>query len=72
MIGELIFDKGRPGRRGSTLPSMDVPDHSAVPPGLSRTEAAPLPEVTELDTVRHYVNLSRKKSPEGANLSSPG
>ncbi len=60
MIGELIFEKGRPGRRGSTLPSLDVPLRSAVPPGLSRPKPAPLPEVSELDVVRHYVNLSRK------------
>ena len=60
MSNALIFEKGRPGRRGSTLPRLDVPEASGVTADLERGEAAGLPEVSELDVVRHYVNLSRK------------
>jgi len=56
----LIFDKSRPGRTGSTLPKLDVPPCDAVPDPLRRDLPAPLPEVSELDVIRHFVNLSRK------------
>lgn len=60
MLNELIFHKGRPGRRGSTLPAPDVPAAQPLRPELRRQAPAALPEVSELDVVRHYVNLSRK------------
>ncbi len=56
---ELIFEKSMPGRRGVVLPALDVPDAAAIPAALRRAKAAELPEVTELDAVRHFVNLSR-------------
>ncbi len=56
----LIFERGRPGRRGTSLPRLDVPERSAVPEALRRAAPAALPEVSELQVVRHFVNLSRK------------
>lgn len=56
----LIFERGRPGRQGSSLPALDVPAASAVQDDLKRDEPPPLPEVSELDMIRHFVNLSRK------------
>ena len=56
---KLIYESGRPGRTGSVLPVLDVPQGCAVPPLLRRTETAGLPEVSELETVRHFTNLSR-------------
>ena len=56
---ELIFEKSMPGRRGVVLPALDVPEAAAIPAALRRAKAAELPEVTELDAVRHFVNLSR-------------
>jgi len=56
---ELIFDKSSPGRPGTAVPRSDVPPASPLPARLTRTEAADLPEVSELDTVRHFTNLSR-------------
>ena len=56
---KLIYESGRPGRTGSVLPVLDVPQGCAVPPSLRRTETAGLPEVSELETVRHFTNLSR-------------
>lgn len=57
---ELIFSKGKPGRRGSTLPKFDVPEASAIPSALRRKEPVALPEVSELETIRHFMGLSRK------------
>jgi glycine dehydrogenase subunit 2 len=60
MSGNLIFDRSRPGRRGTTLPGLDVPEVETIPEGLRRPEPVNLAEVSELDAVRHYTNLSRK------------
>lgn len=57
---DLIFEKSVSGRRGVTLPGLDVPEASAIPAALRRATAAGLPEVTELDAVRHFVNLSQR------------
>ena len=57
---KLIFEKGRPGRRGSTLPALDVPRDIQIEDRFKRKKAAGLPEVSELDVMRHFVNLSRK------------
>ncbi|NOY74163.1 MAG: glycine dehydrogenase subunit 2 [Kiritimatiellaeota bacterium] len=56
----LIFEISKKGRRGSSLPGMDVPKMNAIPAGLRRTAAPALPEVTEQETVRHFTLLSRK------------
>jgi glycine dehydrogenase subunit 2 len=57
---ELIFAKGAPGRTGSSLPRFDVPKNDSIPDSLRRKEPAELPEVSELDAVRHFTLLSRK------------
>ncbi|MBT4815930.1 MAG: hypothetical protein HON70_09535 [Lentisphaerae bacterium] len=57
---ETIFSKSHSGRRGSSLPEPDVPCTDALPPELRRAEPAAMPEVSELDGVRHFVNLSRR------------
>ena len=56
---ELIFEKTRAGRRAVTLDALDVPD-APLPAQLLRREAAPLPEVSELDVVRHFTHLSQR------------
>ena len=53
----LIFEVSRPGREGVTTPKCDVPQ-TPIPQSLRRT-ALPLPEVAEVDVVRHYVRLSQ-------------
>ena len=58
----LIFELSRPGRKGYELPA-DTIGHdyfSELPSDLMRREPADLPEVSELDVVRHYTNLSSK------------
>jgi glycine dehydrogenase subunit 2 len=54
----LIFEVSRPGRDGVGLPACDVPE-TPVPAGLRRSAAPALPEVSEIDVVRHYVRLSQ-------------
>src|SRR5262249_29336670 len=57
----LLFESSRPGRATAILPESDVPDRplSELIPDEHRTPALlPLPELGELDVVRHYTNLS--------------
>ena len=60
---QLIFEKGAPGRRAATMTAMDVPTEtleSMIPAQLLRQEDAPLPEVSEIEIVRHYTHLSQR------------
>ncbi|AIE87449.1 aminomethyl-transferring glycine dehydrogenase subunit GcvPB [Fimbriimonas ginsengisoli] len=55
---ELIFDKSRPGRIGCNVPVCETPEVDlAATVGETRTELH-LPEIGELDVMRHFVNLS--------------
>lgn len=57
---KLIFDLSKAGRKGYSLPACKWENSvSELPAGLVRTEAPGLPEVSELDVVRHYTNLSQ-------------
>jgi glycine dehydrogenase subunit 2 len=53
-----IFEMSSPGRTAFTLPKLDVPEE-ALPAGYVRADLR-LPEVSELDLVRHYTRLSQK------------
>ena len=57
MAEPLIYDLSAPGRPGVPLPASDVPA-SALPQGLVRQDL-PLPELSEIDVVRHFVRLSQ-------------
>ena len=61
-MSKLIFDKSQAGRKRH-----DVADFGGIattspyaPEGIRRTAPIPLPELAEVDTVRHYIGLSRK------------
>ncbi len=54
----LLYEISAPGRRGASLPALDVPE-TAIPAAWQRDDL-PLPEVAEVDLVRHYVRLSQK------------
>jgi glycine dehydrogenase subunit 2 len=59
----LIFELSTPGRIGYSLPEMDVPESdlsSLLPEGYLRAVEPELPEVSELDIMRHYTALSRR------------
>jgi glycine cleavage system P protein (glycine dehydrogenase) subunit 2 len=58
---QLIFELSVPGRRAAIYPECDVPVDAVeelIPSGFLSDEPPALPEVTEPDVVRHYVNLS--------------
>ena len=53
----LLWEKGRPGRVGVSLPESDVPAAPYEAEGMVRTDLN-LPDLAELDVVRHYTRLS--------------
>ena len=59
---KLIFELSRPGRKGYELPAdkYETDGIAGIPADLQRTQPLELPEVSELDVVRHYTNLSNK------------
>ena len=57
---KLIFEKSVPNRRGPRPVESDVPVRAELPPALLRDRPAELPEVSELDVVRHFTELSRR------------
>lgn len=57
---KLIFEQSRPERVAYSLPELDVPVTDMLPAEFVREEAADLPEVSELDLIRHYTELSRR------------
>jgi len=59
MAEQLIFERSRPGRRAFA----QAPLHEAegnIPTELARDDAPLLPEVSELQVVRHYTRLSQQ------------
>ncbi|HSW44570.1 MAG TPA: aminomethyl-transferring glycine dehydrogenase subunit GcvPB [Phycisphaerae bacterium] len=60
---KLIFERSTPGLCAVSLPALDVPpvDRSKViPPELLADSPPPLPEIGELDLVRHYTRLAHR------------
>src|SRR5436309_3326946 len=60
---ELLFEMSHPGRRTHRLPPCEVPVKEAeelLPKATLADAAPPLPEVGQIDLVRHYVNLSSR------------
>ncbi len=58
-MGEpIIYEYSAPGRCAASLPEAGVPLTDLPPADLLRDDL-PLPEVTEVDLVRHYVHLSQ-------------
>ena len=56
----LIFELSQPGRMASAQVTTDSPLPDDLPEHLKRRDPIGLPEVSELQAVRHYTNLSRK------------
>ncbi|KZY36006.1 MULTISPECIES: aminomethyl-transferring glycine dehydrogenase subunit GcvPB [unclassified Oleiphilus] len=57
----LIFENGSQGRTASAqLPPKADSQATTIPQELLRQKPALMPEVSELQTVRHFTNLSRK------------
>ena len=60
MYDKLIFEISKEGRKGYSLPKTQLSNKVDLDPSLLRQKELDLPEVTELDVVRHYTNLSLK------------
>ncbi len=57
----LLFEQSRPGRIGADLPGLDVPDVDAatvLADVALRDDLPTLPELSEVDVVRHFTRLS--------------
>lgn len=61
----LLYEKTRPGRRTLKLAALDVPEKpldSLIPKARQRKTPPVLPEIGELDLIRHYTILSSKNT----------
>ncbi|MDX1814466.1 MAG: aminomethyl-transferring glycine dehydrogenase subunit GcvPB, partial [Thermodesulfobacteriota bacterium] len=57
---KLVYEISVDGRKGVRLPATDVPEATPLPGEFLRAGPAGLPELSELDVVRHYTQLSRR------------
>ncbi|HLR74912.1 MAG TPA: aminomethyl-transferring glycine dehydrogenase subunit GcvPB [Virgibacillus sp.] len=59
----LIFERSKEGRKSYSLPDLDVPEvnlEEELEDAYVRKEAPDLPEVSELEIMRHYTGLSNR------------
>src|SRR5688572_5512875 len=57
----LVFEEGSPGRRGYNLPALDVPDtplEEIVGLEFLRDPVAGMPELSEVEVIRHFTRIS--------------
>ncbi|MGC2323015.1 MAG: aminomethyl-transferring glycine dehydrogenase subunit GcvPB, partial [Terriglobales bacterium] len=56
----LIFEKSSPGKYEWKLPELDVPeaDPEKVLGGAARSDLGNMPEVSEIEIIRHFTRLS--------------
>jgi glycine dehydrogenase subunit 2 len=56
----LLFEKSSPGKRAYKMPPLDVPvvDVAAVLGSSYRSQSAELPELSEIEIIRHFTRLS--------------
>jgi glycine dehydrogenase subunit 2 len=62
MLQKLLFEKSVPGRSSCQLPCADVPEKpltDMLPESVLRSVEPGLPEIAEIDLVRHFTNLSK-------------
>jgi glycine dehydrogenase subunit 2 len=57
---DLIFEKSSPGKRGYMLPPLDVPpaDPKQLLGAAARADLGNMPEVSEIEIIRHFTRLS--------------
>lgn len=59
---KIIYDYSAPGKRGYELPNLGVPAVDPIkvlPKAMQRSKKARLPELSEVEVVRHFTRLSR-------------
>lgn len=67
----LLFELSKPGCGERTLPECDVPElplDELLPPGSWNDKPPSLPELSEPDVVRHFVNLSTRNMSVDTNF----
>ncbi len=57
MAEKTVYELSSPGRKGITFPALDVPQVD-LPKDFQR-DNLPMPELSELDVIRHFSHLSR-------------
>lgn len=59
-MAKTIFERTSPGRKGYTLPvnDVDIKLENCIPAQFLRQEEVKLPEVSELDVMRHFMELA--------------
>ncbi len=57
---QLLFELSHPGRRCQRLPKSDVGSRARLPAAALADSPPPLPELAEIDIVRHFTNLSQR------------
>ncbi len=57
---ELIFERSSPGKKGYRLPPLDVPevDYKKALGEAARPDLGNMPEVSEMEIIRHFTRLS--------------
>src|SRR3990170_5334657 len=56
---KLLVELSSSGRAGVSFPELDVPPAGPLPSAFLR-EGLPLPELSQVDVVRHFVRLSQE------------
>lgn len=59
-MGSLIFEKSIPGSNSFSVPNDDLGVDINIPADIARNDAPILPDVSEIELVRHYTNLSHQ------------
>src|ERR1051325_11594633 len=66
-IEPLLFELSSPGRIGFSLPQVDMDEAPPLDPKYLREELD-MPEVSEIDVMRHFVRLSQKNYSIDTNM----
>ncbi|HYM15940.1 MAG TPA: aminomethyl-transferring glycine dehydrogenase subunit GcvPB [Dehalococcoidia bacterium] len=59
ILEKTLMELSHAGRVGVTLPESDVPRSAERPPAALLRDELPLPELSQLDVVRHFTRLSQ-------------
>lgn len=57
---KLLFEQSTPGRRAASLPPNELMENYRPAPSLLREQPPRLPELAEIDVIRHYTALSKR------------
>jgi glycine dehydrogenase subunit 2 len=67
-----IYELSSPGKHGTNLPRLDVPETSLPENLLRQDDLSDFPELTELEVIRHYTRISRNNASIDTGMISLG